>query len=178
MHSRAASRIRDNWLGVLAGFLITFAGLLMFAMGAGDRCSMDLLERSSYIGGLEVERPDSPAKSAEALDVENPYGLGPESCDAWTSPLARIISLAGMILIPLIGGAAATRIGHGDGVWRAVIATGLAGLAIATVSTRFTAGDAILKLLFSAAAFAALGALGAALATFLRRRFKSPTGAQ
>jgi hypothetical protein len=162
---------KNNLPGILAGFAITFAGLM--ALAAGDSCSNALLERSSYIGGITVESQAVPAAPGD-LHTSNPYGLA--TCDAWPSPFAQAITLLGALLIPLVGGAAATRIGSDSRPWRAIVATGLAAIGFAALMTYSGVRVSLVESLVLTAIAAALGALGALLVHALRRRARSSAG--
>lgn len=153
---------QEGLLGILAGFLITFAGLLVFASGTNDSCSDELLERSSYIGGIEVESQPQSSAVRDSDVTDNAYGL--EICDTWPSPLARWITLLGAILIPMIGGAAATRIGPGNKPWRAIAATGPAALLLGWILSPAGVEIRLGETLFLGAAAAFLGALGSLFA--------------
>jgi hypothetical protein len=120
---------RGDVPGILAGFAIILAGLVIFAT-AGDPCS-PLAERTSYIGGIG----DTSDSAQSQQDVtQNPYALG--ICDHWPSTTAQFIRVAGLLALLLVGALAAMRIGDRRHAGRRVVSVfvGIAGLAVWAVS--------------------------------------------
>jgi hypothetical protein len=105
---------RGDVPGVLAGFAIILAGLLIFAT-AGDPCS-PLTERTSYIGGIGGTA--EPGQFSQDL-TQNPYALG--ICDHWPSTTSQFMRLAGLLALLIVGALAAVRIGERRHAGRRVV---------------------------------------------------------
>lgn len=128
--------------GVLAGFVLSFAGFLLLAYTANP-CASSPSERTSYVGGIAVARDPQPASPA---GVENPYGL--DTCDYWPSLGEKWLTMIGWLTVGLLGGAAASRIGVTIAPWRGsiAVAAGCMG-AISLDAVSFQGSPSLVELL-------------------------------
>lgn len=158
----------SDLLGVLAGFVISYAGFLLLAY-TGSPCA-SLSERTSFVGGIAVAPASQPAASTQpgdATQIENPYAL--ETCDSWPSPVERWLTVFGWIATGLLGGAAASRIGAAIAQWRGAfaVAAGFVGaISHSAISAKvsLTLWELLAVLAPLALLAAGVGAIGGALA--------------
>jgi len=132
----------SDFIGVAAGFLVSIVGLVILGV-ASDPCNNTLTDRSSYVGGISVPAQhgeEAPVADDSAVVVENPYGI--EICDYWPSRGEKWVDRLALMLLALVSGATAARIGPAVAPWRGALAVGAVPAAVVANSLS-TARDAV-----------------------------------
>lgn len=140
------------------------------AMAFKNPCLEVFGERRSFLGGVTIppQHPLTIQDTSDPYRIENPYYLGVDSCDYWTPPIERVMLVVGLVIVLIMSGAAAARIGESRSVRRACVANALVGASTVIVvallaSPRLTIDEILLFGVPVVSVATLLGALGGAL---------------